>query len=1712
MSRCCRPLRRLRMRARLFLVLTVLAGLASIVTGSIIEPARAQTISNIARLQWNVGPSTMVQQSNRVDLAVDQPPPPPPTLTTYQLRPGGAGQSLPVPTTICQGSSGSAPVTLNGVFAGTPLSPAPVAQATAIRAGEPLIVALGSAADNLNALAIDTITVRLDTQKGDSETLVLSETGPDTGLFVGIVRTSPRPAVPIRNDCVLTFVPGDSVALNGLRASDGSPIASAPVDILIDPFGIVFDSGDGAPIVGTRVTLINADTGLPAEVFGDDGVSSFPSTVVTGTTVTDSSGATYVFPAGDYRFPFARPGNYRLQVETPAPYIVPSAASPSDLAGLRRPDGPPFTIVPGSYGNIFSLSDPAPVRIDVPADRPGGTLVLGKTASSPVAVPGDAVQYRIEVRNGEVGRTTGAITISDVLPPEMRLKKDTVRYNGVLASYAITPDGRNLSATLPPLAGGATGLLTYILEVRPDARPGPTVNRASARDNRGTQSPVADAAVRIARDGISDRMTIIGRITDGGCTVDPDAANGIPGVRVMLEDGSYSVTDEEGRYHFEGVVPGLHVVQIDPSTLPSGQVAVDCARNARSGGSAISRFVEGQGGALLRADFRAAAGENRDRLEGERVRRASPPSDAAAAGAERDWFTGQPPEIGWLFPEPDHNPRSKAVRVAIKHLPDQTVTLLANGKPVDALAFDGSRKNGDGSLAVSLWRAVELNEGNTHLTAEVRDASGTLIQTLRRSVHFANSAMRAELVREKSILVADGVTRPVLALRLTDREGRPVRHGLVGDFGLPAPYYPAVEADAQAARQLAGLERARPVWRVEGDEGIAYVELEPTTASGTVLLTLPFRDGEVTRTQRIEAWLSPGNRPWTVVGFAAGTVGFNTLKGRIENLGAGGERWFKDGRIALYAKGRIKGKWLMTLSYDSDKDKDEARFAGVIDPSAYYTIYADRSERRYDAASVRNLYLKLERPQFYALFGDYETGINEPVLTRYQRAFNGIKAEFRSENIGAVAFAADTPYRHRRQEIQGNGLSGPYALGARDILPNSERVVIEIRDRLRSERIVESRALVRHIDYDIDYLAGALRFREPILSRSGGLDPQFIVVDYEVDGVARRVLNAGARTTWNNASKSVTIGATAIHDEGDLSKTNMGGIDVKFTPSPETEIRAEIAISDTKTNSAASQSKDGTSTAWLIEAEHHGKTVDLLAYAREQDSAFGIGQLNASETGTRKIGVDSRVRVTDDLAFSGSAWQEDALGSEARRQAGRALIEYRTKGIDARAGLTVANDRLDDGRSVTSTIAQLGATKRFFGNRLEIDGQTEMPIGGKSDSIDFPARHKLTARYALTTDVTLVGSYEIADGDAIDARTARVGFDLKPWTGGRLVASANQQSTSEYGARTFAAYGLSQSLPIGKAVTVDFTLDGNRTLGGGIDPARVLNPEQPVASGGFIGSDGLLTEDFTAVTAGATYRGKDWSLAGRAEYRDGERGDRYGLTVSALRQIGEGRAFGGALNWFKAEEKGGVRTTAASLQLSWAHRPDDSRFAFLEKLELREDKVRGAVFGQPGPIGGAPLAIDGNATSRRIVNSFSLNWSPTQKREDGTYLGRSEVSAFWGTRYVFDRFGGDSLKGWSNVVGADIRFDLSQTLDVGVAGTVRQNPGGRSYAWSGGPAVGISPVKNTYISVGYNVVGFDDRDYEDSRYTRSGPFVTLRVKFDQNSLAALGLGRRSGSR
>ena len=420
------------------------------------QPQNFPVITNIAQAEWDVGPQRMTRPSNRVDIQVQPPVNTPPEITIFHFDDPPGAEQFPIPGTICRGSGGSVPVELGGVFAGTSTNPATAMPTDSIRAGEPLIVSILAPNRNLSATAVDSFDIVLTTPAGDREVINIVETGVNSGRFVGMINTAAIPPTPVQGDCVLSVRPGDTLDI-GIDEISGNPLGTVEIGILIDPFGETFDSGDGTPVSGTVVTLIDVATGQPADVFGDDGVSVFPSTVISGGTVTDSGGTVYNFPDGFYRFPFARPGQYRLRIEPPDPYTAPSVATPAQLAQFRRTDGLPFTIVDGSYGGIIVLDDPAPVRVDVPLDRPGAPLILSKSASNAIVVPGDALQYRIDVRNADAVRNTGEITIQDELPAAMRLKVDTVRYNGALIAPVVQGNGRNFSVTVPPLGPAETG-------------------------------------------------------------------------------------------------------------------------------------------------------------------------------------------------------------------------------------------------------------------------------------------------------------------------------------------------------------------------------------------------------------------------------------------------------------------------------------------------------------------------------------------------------------------------------------------------------------------------------------------------------------------------------------------------------------------------------------------------------------------------------------------------------------------------------------------------------------------------------------------------------------------------------------------------------------------------------------------------------------------------------------------------------------------------------------------------------------------------------------------------------------------------------------------------------------------------------------------------------------------------------------------------------
>jgi hypothetical protein len=99
---------------------------------------------------------------------------------------------------------------------------------------------------------------------------------------------------------------------------------------------------------------------------------------------------------------------------------------------------------------------------------------------------------------------------------------------------------------------------------------------------------------------------VLGRVSAGSCDTDDFSGAGVAGVRVYLEDGTYSITDANGYYHFAGIRKGAHVVQMDVQSLPGFYEPLPCANDEGHAfaGRPFSQFVDMQGGALWRSDFR----------------------------------------------------------------------------------------------------------------------------------------------------------------------------------------------------------------------------------------------------------------------------------------------------------------------------------------------------------------------------------------------------------------------------------------------------------------------------------------------------------------------------------------------------------------------------------------------------------------------------------------------------------------------------------------------------------------------------------------------------------------------------------------------------------------------------------------------------------------------------------------------------------------------------------------------------------------------------------------------------------------------------------------------------------------------------------------------------------------------------------------------------
>lgn len=999
--------------------------------------------------------------------------------------------------------------------------------------------------------------------------------------------------------------------------------------------------------------------------------------------------------------------------------------------------------------------------------------------------------------------------------------------------------------------------------------------------------------------------------------------------------------------------------------------------------------------------------------------------------------------------------RIQAVRVRVDSR--LKAVLLLDGKPVDADRL-GFIKN-EGKTTLMSFVGVDLGEPGRHvLTLKGTDTFGNerLSQSLTLQVAAEITRLRAAAPVAN---VADGRTPVQLKVELVDGAGRTV----------PA----AVEMRVVSGelRPLQTDDRRRTLAQSAGKITIGAdgtLKFAPVTRSGLYMVELAY--GNVV--EKFPVYVRPEKREWILVALAEGSLAARTLGGNMQSAKAAGasDDLFQDGRVAFFAKGQIKGEWLLTVAYDSDRER-AASFGGAINPEQFYTLYADASDPAFDAPSREKLYLRIEKDAFHALFGDFNTGLTEVELGRYSRTLTGLKSEYHDARFDLNVFAADTGQAYLRDELRGDGTSGLYRLRSRNILNGSDRVLIEVRDRFNPTVIVSSQQLARWADYHIDYDSGTVFFKSPVPVQDSDLNPVWIVAEYEVESRAGDALNAGGRAAVKFLDGRAVVGVTAVQEKAGLNSGRLTALDASWKVSAVDTLKLEVA--DSSTESALGSTSGG---AQLLEWKRDSQLLKSRVYYREQEAGFGLGQLNAGEEGSTRLGAEGRYQLRQHLSLFADVSQQELSLSGNERLVADFRAEFNRDASGYSVGLRHVAERFGDAAVDDRSADQLTLGGRYHlpGNRVKLRANAELGLAASSESEEFPDRLLVGADYQLNKRVQLSLEEEWAWASERVVESTRFGVVYQPWQGARIGTSLSREA-AESAERLRAGLGLGQNLVLGPAWTLDFGYDRADTLKD--EGATDFNPGVPDAFG-------PATADFWVASVGANFQRDDIRGVGRIERREADDEKRWNLVGGLYRELNPELAIAGGLTTTLSERDDGSVQDSVLLRGSVAWRPEDGPWLVLNRTDLGLDRQQQA----------AGADLDG----RRLVNNLNANrrWEHNQ------------LSLQYGAKFVFDTIDDTRVEGYTDLIGVEWRRDLSERWDIGWQSSLLHSwePGVMDYSY--GLSVGMTPARNAWISVGYNLEGFTDADFSGAEYTAQGLYLKLRVKLDQDSVRELWNNRR----
>lgn len=367
-----------------------------------------------------------------------------------------------------------------------------------------------------------------------------------------------------------------SAAINTatLFALDAATVSSTPAVVLDGVANVVYDGYAGAtqPVAGAVVALVDPATGLP---LGLAGTPVAPNAGALDPFTTAAAG-TYAFGLGPKQI---GPGSYEIVVVASGyrsrrirVTLSPDPSGAFYAVAITALDGQPLAVPGGFALTAGPVTIPALAGLfgNIPLFRTQ-SIQITKQVDRSVASAGDRLVYTVSFSN--IASALGAATLVDTLPAGLAYAPGTGLVDG--AHVEPVAAGRTLSWSFPSLASKHT--IVYATVVVPGVSAGSTLTNvatisavpANAPSEAVSASASADTAIVggifTAERAITGRV-FIDRRGDGWFHRGDD---GIASVRIYLEDGESVVSDRNGRYAFPGVRPGMHVLKIDPTTLPA---------------------------------------------------------------------------------------------------------------------------------------------------------------------------------------------------------------------------------------------------------------------------------------------------------------------------------------------------------------------------------------------------------------------------------------------------------------------------------------------------------------------------------------------------------------------------------------------------------------------------------------------------------------------------------------------------------------------------------------------------------------------------------------------------------------------------------------------------------------------------------------------------------------------------------------------------------------------------------------------------------------------------------------------------------------------------------------------------------------------------------------------------------------------------------------